>query len=97
VKQVGGGRFAENALDGFVSVQMGGRRVPLSAVQVTDGFDAHVARGSHGIDYAAPAGTPVLLSGGARVVSRASTEHGDKLVIQLPDGRRFSFLHGKAV
>jgi flagellar protein FlgJ len=97
VKQVGGGRFAENALDGFVSVQMGGRRVPLSAVQVTDGFDDHVARGSLGRDYAAPAGAPVRVSGGARVVSRASTEHGDKLVIQLPDGRRFSFLHGKAV
>jgi murein DD-endopeptidase MepM/ murein hydrolase activator NlpD len=97
VKQVGGGRFAENALDNFVSVQLNGRRVPLSAVPVTDGFDDHVARGSHGIDYAAPNGTPVLLQNGARIVSRASTVHGDKLVIQLPDGRRFSFLHGKAV
>jgi len=90
-------RFAENALDNYVSVQLNGRRVPLSAVTITDNFDAHVARGSHGIDYAAPGGTPVFLQNGARVVSKDPTEHGDKLVIQLPDGRRFSFLHGKAV
>ena len=97
VKDVTGNRFQQNALDGFVSVQMNGRRVPLSQVPISDDWDEHKARGSHGIDYMAPNGTPVLLSGGARIVSRASTEHGDKLVIQLPDGRRFSFLHGKAV
>lgn len=97
VKATDRSRFDVAALDNFVDVQLDGRRVPLSAVPVTDGWDDHARRGSHGIDYAAPDGTPVLLKNGARVVSKARTEHGDKLVIQLPDGRRFSFLHGRAV
>jgi hypothetical protein len=90
--------FAVKALDNFVVVddpQFG--RVPLSRVPVTDTFAGHMARGSHGIDYGTAKGSKVYLQNGARIVSKSRTEHGDKLVIQLPDGRRFSFLHGKSV
>jgi hypothetical protein len=89
--------FATNALDNFVVVddsELG--RVPLSRVPVTNTFAQHQARGSHGIDYGLYSGSKIYLQNGARIVSRARTEHGDKLVIQLPDGRRFSFLHGRA-
>lgn len=93
-----GQNFATNVLDNFVVVddqELG--RVPLSRTPITNTFADHVARGSHGIDYGLYAGTKIYLQNGARIVSRARTEHGDKLVIQLPDGRRFSFLHGNAV
>ncbi len=90
--------FSSKALDNFVVVddpQFG--RVPLSRIPVTDTFAGHVARGSHGIDYGTAKGSKVYLQNGARIVSKTRTEHGDKLVIQLPDGRRFSFLHGKSL
>jgi hypothetical protein len=90
--------FTAKALDQFVVVddpQFG--RVPLSRIPVTDTFAGHVARGSHGIDYGTAKGSKVFLQNGARIVSKTRTQHGDKLVIQLPDGRRFSFLHGKSV
>lgn len=88
--------FSAKALDNFVLVedpQFG--RVPLSRIPVTDTFAGHVARGSHGIDYGTAKGSKVFLQNGARIVSKSRTQHGDKLVIQLPDGRRFSFLHGR--
>jgi hypothetical protein len=97
VKQVGGGEFATNALDQFVVVddpELG--RVPLGKTPITGTFASHTARGSHGIDYGLYSGTKVYVRNGARVVSKTTTVHGDKVVIQLPDGRRFSFLHGKA-
>lgn len=90
--------FSAKALDSFVVVedpQFG--RVPLSRIPITDTFAGHVARGSHGIDYGTAKGSKVFLQNGARIVSKTRTQHGDKLVIQLPDGRRFSFLHGKSV
>jgi hypothetical protein len=90
--------FSSKALDNFVVVddpQFG--RVPLSRIPVTDTFAGHVARGSHGIDYGTAKGSKVFLQNGARIVSKTRTQHGDKLVIQLPDGRRFSFLHGKTL
>lgn len=90
--------FSAKALDNFVIVedpQFG--RVPLSRIPVTDTFAGHVARGSHGIDYGTAKGSKVFLQNGARIVSKSRTQHGDKLVIQLPDGRRFSFLHGKTL
>ena len=96
VKRVGGGRFDPKALDRYVEVDdptMG--RVPLSRIPVTDTFDGHVARGSHGIDYGTYSGSKVYLRGGAKVVSSTPTEHGDKLTIQLPNGQQFTFLHGK--
>jgi len=102
VKQVGGARFAENALDNFVEIadpEFG--RISLGALKQRlpgrgDSFDQHVARGSHGIDYPTAKGSKLFIKNGARVVSKTATVHGDKVVIQLPDGRRFSFLHGKA-
>jgi hypothetical protein len=90
--------FSAKALDSFVVVddpQFG--RVPLSRIPVTDTFAGHVARGSHGIDYGTAKGSKVFLQNGARIVSKTRTQHGDKLVIQLPDGRRFSFLHGRTL
>lgn len=103
VKQENRQRFAENALDNFVEVQdpeFG--RISLGALKQKlpgrgDSFDEHVARGSHGIDYPTAKGSKLFLKNGARIISKTSTVHGDKLVIQLPDGRRFSFLHGKSV
>jgi hypothetical protein len=102
VKDVTGARFAENALDNFVEIQdpeFG--RITLGALKQKlpgrgDSFEQHVARGSHGIDYPTAKGTKLFIKNGARVVSKAATAHGDKVVIQLPDGRRFSFLHGKS-
>lgn len=103
VKQENRQRFAENALDKFVEIQdpefgrisLGDlkRRLPGRG----DNFDQHVARGSHGIDYPTAKGTKLFVKNGARVVSKVPTAHGHKVVIQLPDGRRFSFLHGTSV
>jgi len=97
VKEEGGGNFAPNALDRYVVVddpQKG--RVPLSKVRVTAGQANHRRRGSHGVDYGTHSGTKVYLRGGARVVGRQKTVHGDKLTIQLPNGKRYTFLHGRS-
>jgi hypothetical protein len=94
VKDTGGRNFGRYDLDKYIEVEVKGRRQPLSTV-MTDDQAAHRRRGSHGIDFAYPAGTPVFLKNGARVVSNNPTEHGDKLVIQLPNGQTFSFLHGR--
>ena len=95
VKLVGGGRFEPNALDNYVIVhdrELGD--VPLSQVPITDTYDDHVNRGSHGIDYGIHAGDTISLINGATVLGSVPTEHGDKLSIRLPDGRVFTFLHG---
>jgi soluble lytic murein transglycosylase-like protein len=97
VKQVGGGNFAANALDRFVEVddpQLG--RVALSKVPVTNTQAQHRARGSHGIDYGTYSGSKVYLKNGARVVGSVKTEHGDKVTIQLPNGQKYTFLHGRS-
>lgn len=94
VKDTTGGLFGRYDLDRYIEVEVKGRRLPLSTV-MTDDQAAHRRRGSHGIDFAYDRGTPVFLKNGARVVSNSPTEHGDKLVIQLPNGRTFSFLHGR--
>ena len=62
---------------------------------VGDSWDQHAARGSHGIDYGLHSGTKVYVTNDARVVSNSPTEHGDYVVIELPSGERYSFLHGK--
>ena len=95
VKLVGGGRFEPNALDNYVIVhdrELGD--VPLSQVPITNTYDDHVNRGSHGIDYGIHAGDTISLINGATVLGSVPTEHGDKLSIRLPDGRVFTFLHG---
>ena len=51
-------------------------------------------RGSHGRDYGTFEGDELFLKNGAKVVSSTPTEHGDAVVVELPDGRRFQFLHG---
>ena len=57
MKQVGGGRFAEDELDQYVVVDDPDYgRVGLGELRqltggIGDNFDEHVARGSHGIDY----------------------------------------------
>ena len=101
VKRVDGGRFEANALDNYVVVndpEFG--QVPLGKIReltnnVGDNFDEHVARGSHGIDYGLQSGTEVFVTNGAKVVSSQPTEHGDYVVIELPNGDQYSFLHGK--
>lgn len=101
VKRVDGGRFEPNALDDYVVVkdpEFG--QVSLGQIReltnnVGDNFDEHVARGSHGIDYGLESGTEIFLKNGASVVSSEPTEHGDYVVIELPNGDRYSFLHGK--
>ena len=101
VKQVGGGRFDLAELDQYIEVDDKDHgTVSLSNLRnltnnVGDSFDEHVARGSHGIDVGTYEGTEVYLKGGAKHVSNYDTEHGTLTTIQLPDGRQFTFLHGK--
>ena len=97
VKRVDGQEFAPNALDTFVEVEdpeLG--RVPLSKVPITGDFAEHKARGSHGIDYGLYSGTQVFAKNGAKVVDTQPSEHGDVVTIELPNGLRYTFLHGTA-
>jgi hypothetical protein len=89
--------YRAGALDRFVDLVLpDGRRGPLSRMSTTTDDDArHRARGSFGHDYAAPRGSKVVLKGGARVVGSFKGDQGtDHLIVELPDGRRFQFLHG---
>lgn len=81
-------------LDKYVAV--GPQRRPLSqGTTTTDNDPKHRNRGSFGHDFAAPDGTPVFLMNGARVVgSFKGDQDTDHTVIELPDGRRYQFLHG---
>jgi hypothetical protein len=98
---VDGGRFEADALDGYVVVrdpEFGD--VTLGEIRertgnVGDSWDQHAARGSHGIDYGLHSNTEIYLQNGARVVSTTPTAHGDYLVIELPNGVQYSFLHGE--
>jgi len=97
VKQSDGKDFSATALDRYVEVddpEYG--RVPLSRVGVTADAANHRRRGSHGIDYGTASGSKVYLKGGARVIGSVKTEHGDKLTIQLPNGKKYTFLHGRS-
>ena len=88
-----------NEVDNFVEVNVEGKWQALSkGTTMTDTEARHRARGSYGVDYAAPSGTPVRLKNGAKVVGSFKGEEGtDHLIIELPDGRRFQFLHGTKV
>jgi hypothetical protein len=83
-----------NQLDQYVVV--GTQQRPLSQGTVTTDDDRkHRNRGSYGHDFAAPDGTPVYLKNGARVVATYKGDGGtDHTIIELPDGRRYQFLHG---
>ena len=101
VKEVGGGRFEEDALDDYVEVddpEFG--RTSLGDIRkrtggIGDNFDEHVARGSHGIDYGLYKGTKVYVKNGAQVVGSRPSAHGDVVTIRLPNGKQYTFLHGK--
>ena len=88
-----------NEVDNFVEVNVEGKWQALSkGTTMTDTEARHRARGSYGMDYAAPSGTPVRLKNGAQVVGSFKGDEGtDHLIIELPDGRRFQFLHGTKV
>ena len=89
--------YRQGMLDQFVMVKINGKLVPLSkGTATTDDDREHRARGSYGHDYAAPDGTEVYLRNGARVVGTYKGDQGtDHTIIELPDGRRFQFLHGR--
>ena len=101
VKRVDGGRFEDDALNDYVVVrdpEFGD--VTLGEIRdrtggVGDNWDQHAARGSHGIDYGLHSNTEIRLINGAKVVSSTPTAHGDYLIIQLPNGDQYSFLHGE--
>jgi len=101
IKQVGGGRFELSELENFIEVDDKDHgTVSLAKLRqltnnVGDSFQEHVNRGSHGIDVGTYSGTDVFLKNGAKRVSSVPTEHGDLTTIRLPDGRQFTFLHGK--
>ena len=98
--------YNQGDLDDFVQVKVNGKMLPLSKGAPTSitssgrpsNDAAHRARGSFGHDYAAPDGTEVFLTGGAKVVGSFKGDGGtDHLIIELPDGRRYQFIHGKKV
>ena len=101
VKEVGGGNFAETALDEYVEVddpEFG--RVSLGEIRkrtggIGDNQAQHRARGSHGVDYGLHSGTKVYVKNGAKVVGSRPSAHGDVVTIQLPNGKQYTFLHGK--
>ncbi|MGA1281208.1 MAG: lytic transglycosylase domain-containing protein [Candidatus Nanopelagicaceae bacterium] len=86
-------------VDNFVEVNVNGKWKALSkGAPINQAEKEHRARGSFGVDYLAPAGTPVRLTNGAKVVGTyKGEENSDILIIELPDGRRFQFLHGTKV
>jgi hypothetical protein len=100
VKEVGGGNFSEDALDEYVYVddpEYG--KVSLSEIRkrtggIGDNQDQHRARGSHGIDYGLHTGTKVFVKNGAKVIGSKPSAHGDVVTIQLPNGKKYTFLHG---
>ena len=97
--------FKDNALDNFVEFtdpEFGKitlselrRRIPIAGGDFTSMREG--GRQHAGYDYGTKAGTKLYLKNGARVVSKSQTAWGSMVIIQLPDGRRFSFLHGKSV
>lgn len=97
-------RMTVDELDQFVYVDKSGTKVPLSQGTVVTADDvAHRNRGSYGVDYA-PADRsrmPVYIGNGAKVIENwvDNSARGDgshRTVIELPDGRRYSFIHGTA-
>ena len=98
--------YEEGDLDPYVSVMHNGKLVPLSQGTVTTSDDAaHRARGSFGHDYATPDGTSgqqVYLTNGAKVIENwvdpsPNAQGSNRMVIELPNGKRYAFVHGKGV
>jgi murein DD-endopeptidase MepM/ murein hydrolase activator NlpD len=103
VKRTDRGRFSENALDRYVEIDdpQFGRISPGDLRRKLPGrgddFDGHVARNSHGIDYPTASGSRVYLKGGAKVIAAhdSGDGNGDLVTIQLPNGQKYTFLHGR--
>ena len=98
--------YTEGDLDKLVKVKSNGKLVPLSQGTVTTADDAsHRARGSYGHDYATPdgsSGQEVYLTNGAKVIENwvdpsANAEGSNRMVIELPNGKRYAFVHGTGV
>ena len=100
VKEVGGGNFAEDALDEYVEVDDPDYgRVSLGEIRkrtggIGDNQAQHRARGSHGVDYGLHDGTKVYVKNGAKVIGSTPSVHGDVVTIELPNGKQYTFLHG---
>lgn len=102
VKDASGQRFSYRALDKYVeiddpdygTISLGDLREKTNFVG--DSWDEHNARNSHGIDYGSASGSKVYVKNGATVVGSVPTEHGDKVTIQLPTGKQYTFLHGNS-
>ena len=73
------------------NTRRGGKRIPGTTFNAKRDGGTRVHRGW---DYPTANGSHLYLKNGARVVGGYSTSYGYKQIIQLPDGRRFSFLHG---
>lgn len=98
--------YVKGELDRYVSVKQNGKLVPLSQGTVTTSDDAaHRARGSFGHDYATPDGTSgqeVYLSNGAKIIENwvdpaPGAQGSNRMVIELPNGKRYAFVHGTGV
>jgi len=101
-RATGAVRINPTEIDNFAEVNVNGKWLPLSkGAPINQAETEHRARGSYGVDYLAPAGTPIRLKNGARVVDAfkggPAGQGTDHLIIELPDGRRFQFLHGTKV
>ena len=92
-------RFGATDLDNFVMVNDREKGlIPISQTTVTSGYDSLRDGGTRvhrGLDFGTYEGDKLYLQNGARMISKTKTVHGDKVTIELPDGRRFNFLHGK--
>ena len=72
--------------------------VPVSDTAISDGWQAHVNRGSNGYDFKLQYGAKILIKPPARVVRTAPGDEGsDILWIELPSGRTLQLIHGRAV
>lgn len=95
-------RMKPQELDPYVGVQTASGVKPLSqgtTITSTDADHRARANSSYGVDYAAPMGTQVVLRNGARVIENwqdpdPNAQGSVRTVIELPDGRRYAFVHG---
>lgn len=94
--------MTRSELDAYVAVGTPAGLQPLSkAMQVTSTDQDHRNRSSssHGIDFAAEPNRELYLTNGARVVENyhlpdAAAEGSHRLLIEVPGGKRYAFLHG---
>ena len=97
-------RFEDSALDDYVyfndpkygeiTLSELRRQIPIKGGNFDDLRDGG-ERVHRGYDYGTKDGTKLFLKNGAKLISNSPTAWGDKVIIELPDGRRFSFLHGR--